>query len=312
MALRYRLGWKVWLPAVVGWLAVATLFTGLGVKHDDVPLFFIAAIFLLLSAWAGISGYNSWVEVCPTGIGGHWNNRKYFIPWRSIHAMWVENENNPNAMLRLGTDLGTIILSLRGLPIHAILWNVRFRLPPIAQTAQAQQLYTARRQYARRVDPVQIKLPLEIRHSRRLRLLLWSSTLLWTILIFLNLTYYTYLLGLLVSIVMILLNLVGEVLLAERLLLDSEGITQTLLFGTHRISWDEIERVRMGSTGQTMIVEGQGKRLIISGLRHWYGADAKTAQKFFLHQIDLRNITPALDHWVEFKIFVSRLGSRQA
>lgn len=312
MTNRYRLGWKVWFPAVIGWLGVAALFTGLGIKNGDFRFFLIAAIFVVLSMWTGIAGLNSWVEVCTKGIGGHWNNQKYFIPWRSIHAFWVENENTSNTMLRLGTDLGTIILSLRGLPAHAIVWNVRFRLPANTQTAQAQQLYIARRQFARRIDPLQLALPLEIRHRPGMKFLFWCSTLLWAVLIYLNLSYNPNLFGLSVGIFILFLNLVGLVLLAERVLLDTQGITQILPFGNYRISWDEIEHVRMGTTGQTVIVEGHGKRLVLSGLRHWYGAQTQTARKFFLHQIDMRNITPDLDRWVEFKIFLSSYNSRQA
>jgi hypothetical protein len=297
---------------MIGWLGVAALFVVMGIKDNDFRYFIVTVIFIAFSVTTGIAGYNSWLEVCPKGIGGHWNQQKYFIPWRSIHAIWVEKENTPSTLLRLGTDVGMIILSLRGLPAHAILWNLRFRLPASTQSDQAQQLYIARRQIAQRLNPLQVDLPLEIRHSLRLKILIWCSTLFWALLIYLNLTFHPYLVGIIVGIFLLLISLFGEILLAESVKLDSEGINQTLLYGSYHISWDEIEHVRMGSTGQTIIVEGRGKRLVFSGLRHWHGPQAKLARKFFLYQIELRNITPDLDRWVELKIFVSNYNSRQA
>lgn len=307
---RYYLGWRSWLPGVIGWLGLAILVIGLGIKNSDLLFYFIGVIFIVLSALTVFTGLNSWMEICVTGIGGHWNNQKYFIPWRAIHAVWVEDEDASDALLRLGTDLGMIMVSLRGLPSNAILRDVRLRLSSGVQTTQAQQLYMARRQIAQRTAPLRLKLPVTVIHSKRLRFVLFCTTLFWLVFIFLYMIYNPYAIGLLVCSLFLTLNLAGNLLLSERVELDSQGITQYMPFSSLRISWDEIEKVRMGSTGQTVVIEGQGKRLVLSGLRHWDGSQALAARRFFLYQLENHEISPNLDRWIEFKVLIPDWGSR--
>jgi hypothetical protein len=152
-----------------------------------------------------------------------------------------------------------------------------------------------------------------VNHSRRLKILLWCSTIFWGTLVYLNWIYdRSHWLALFLSVFFLLLHLFGQALLMERITLDSQGLTSWLPFGKQHIAWDEIEKVRMGTTGQTVVIEGMEGRMVISGLRHWHGEQAGMARKYFLQQIETRNITPDLDRWVELRIFVSNLGSRQA
>lgn len=312
MRTRYRLDWRVWLPGALGWLSAAVFLGLFALFWDRAYLLIPVMLMAYVAFWKAANGLQSWVGLYGDGLGGRWNGRGYFLPWRVVQAVWVEGENLPGPVLFLGTAQSLIRLSLRGLPAREILRLVRLRLPPGIQTKQAKQEYITRRQTSFRLDIEQLVLPLEVGYSRGLKLFLWFAVAFWMLTILLS--WISTAEGRLVYSAIfsffLLVTLGLQVILAQRVRLDEEGVTDLSPLGQYRIQWSEIERAWLGAGGHSMILEGNGKRLAICGPLAWKGKHAVTAREYFFYQMDERGIDPQLDRWLDFKVITSNRSAR--
>jgi hypothetical protein len=76
----------------------------------------------------------------------------------------------------------------------------------------------------------------------------------------------------------------GETKLTER------SVTHSALLGRFAIGWDEITEVVVDSGGNTVVLRGGGKQLVLPGFSFWAGREKRDARDIFEDELEWRSI----------------------
>jgi hypothetical protein len=78
---------------------------------------------------------------------------------------------------------------------------------------------------------------------------------------------------------------------AGSILLSEDSVTHDSLFGRYRIEWNQIRSIEVGPYG-TLVLHGDGKRLVLTPPAYWSGHDKREAREFLAQKI--RVISPPI------------------
>jgi hypothetical protein len=101
--------------------------------------------------------------------------------------------------------------------------------------------------------------------------------------------------GVTISAIFTLVGIVGVYESMNTIQIDSEMIIKHKVGSRHGIKWNDIVSIQSDVTGnwiktETMVFEGNGKRLVIFGPRHWAGDSKTEARELFYSEVGRREL----------------------
>jgi hypothetical protein len=231
----------------------------------------------------------NWLKIESSGVTGSINGRRFHIFWAEVLAVWrIKRGRHP--FLCLGTSQGTAVIPLRFLDAEAV-WNeTREYAPPSALESSAFQRLPDYREWA----AVRNSLissdhpPRQVIDHWIVQMVGWGS-----LLFFISTSISLWSAGnpemVLVFVPLILLSIVtiANWGITE---FDSEGVRRRTLTGTWHIRWDELEQVEIDPLETSLVLEGQSKRLMVSGPSMWIQSGRKDALSLLQAQCEHRRI----------------------
>ena len=88
---------------------------------------------------------------------------------------------------------------------------------------------------------------------------------------------------------------------AGRFALDMQFITHENIFGTFRLSWDEIKQIEIGATDGTLVLHGENKRFVVAPPSMWSGPQKPTAFALLQKKIEGTGLTPYPSNTAAYK-----------
>jgi hypothetical protein len=75
-----------------------------------------------------------------------------------------------------------------------------------------------------------------------------------------------------------------------RTTVTQDGVRHEAPLGRHAIDWGEIKSALVDSGGNTVVLKGEGKQLVLPHFVFWAGPDKHAAQAFLLDELDWRGV----------------------
>lgn len=98
---------------------------------------------------------------------------------------------------------------------------------------------------------------------------------------------------------MLLIMSVYMVMEAGYYLIDGEGISHRNKFGVYRIEWSEIDKIVVGPSDGTLVLQGKDKRFVLAAPGLWSGPQKPAAQAYLQNKLAAMGIA-SQPHWAAF------------
>ena len=241
-----------------------------------------------------------WVRLDLSTIDGSQRGRRYKIYWSEVLAAWMVKQNG-RPFLCLGTRAGTIILSLRFFQFERVWKEVSTRVSPEALKPDAVRRLPEYLEWSRKSKQL-VNSPIatsQVIDHWVLQVTAWG-----TLIFFLTTSIGAWAAGQLQLLPLFLgLSLAALIWILNWGVtrVDADGLTRRTMTGTWHIRWEELRKVEMDLLETWLVLEGENKRLALTGPALWLGPAREEILTLLRAQAEVRRIPLRRSYFVLLK-----------